>query len=226
MLLSLSRTDAARPNAPLHSPNSEILEGASELRLMLCKEKRVPPGSSARAGTSVIAACGEFFLSFPRALLSDPHPLCPLGAPRTPRPAPAHTAARPPPPPPPPLSQPLPSPPTPPAPPPQNLTFPPLSSSTFVPFLSGIFVQDILEAVPIDKYFELFKPGAGGEGGFIRVAMAFYTDKKALEKGAAAGHGRGGGGGRRGGAGGGRTVILLAALAAAVGVAAKVLAKK
>ena len=32
----------------------------------------------------------------------------------------------------------------------------------------GIFVEDILEAVPIDKYFELFKPGAGGEGGFIR----------------------------------------------------------
>ena len=40
---------------------------------------------------------------------------------------------------------------------------------------AGIFVDDILDAVPIDKYFELFKPGTGGEGGFIRVAMNYDT---------------------------------------------------
>ena len=34
-------------------------------------------------------------------------------------------------------------------------------------------MNDILDAVPIDKYFELFKPGAGGEGGFIRIGMNF-----------------------------------------------------
>ena len=75
----------------------EVLEGASELRLMLCREKRV----GARVGTSVVAAC-------------------------------------------------------------------------------GIFVSDILDAVPIDKFFELFKPGAGGEGGFIRVGVEFYPDAAAL----------------------------------------------
>lgn len=41
---------------------------------------------------------------------------------------------------------------------------------------SGIYVDDILEAVPIDKYFELFKPKNGGDGGFIRVAMNFSTE--------------------------------------------------
>jgi len=34
-------------------------------------------------------------------------------------------------------------------------------------------MRDILEAVPIDKYFELFKPGEGAEGGFIRVSMNY-----------------------------------------------------
>ena len=38
---------------------------------------------------------------------------------------------------------------------------------------AGIFVSDILEAVPIDKYFELFRPGAGGEGGFIRISINY-----------------------------------------------------
>ena len=38
---------------------------------------------------------------------------------------------------------------------------------------AGIFVDDILDAVPIDKWFEMFKPGAAGEGGFIRVHMSF-----------------------------------------------------
>lgn len=40
----------------------------------------------------------------------------------------------------------------------------------------GIYVSDILDAVPIDKYFELFRPGAGGEGGFIRLGLDFSTD--------------------------------------------------
>jgi len=34
-------------------------------------------------------------------------------------------------------------------------------------------MRDILEAVPIDKYFELFKPGEGAEGGFIRISMNY-----------------------------------------------------
>ena len=41
---------------------------------------------------------------------------------------------------------------------------------------AGIYVNDIVEAVPIDKYFELFKPKNGGDGGFIRVAMNFSAD--------------------------------------------------
>ena len=38
---------------------------------------------------------------------------------------------------------------------------------------AGIYVQDILRAVPIDKHFQLFKPGEGGDAGFIRLAMNF-----------------------------------------------------
>lgn len=37
-------------------------------------------------------------------------------------------------------------------------------------------MEDILDAVPIDKWFEMFKPGAAGEGGFIRVHMSFNED--------------------------------------------------
>ncbi len=37
----------------------------------------------------------------------------------------------------------------------------------------GIYVKDILEAVPIDKYFELYKPGEGADGGFIRISMNY-----------------------------------------------------
>ena len=44
-------------------------------------------------------------------------------------------------------------------------------------------MEDILDAVPIDKYFELFKPGAGGEGGFIRVAMNYDTQMLAADGG-------------------------------------------
>jgi hypothetical protein len=43
-------------------------------------------------------------------------------------------------------------------------------------------VEDILDAVPIDKYFELFKPSAGGEGGFIRLGLDYTTDPKALPR--------------------------------------------
>jgi len=43
-------------------------------------------------------------------------------------------------------------------------------------------VSDILDAVPIDKYFELFKPSAGGEGGFIRLGLDFTTDPNALPR--------------------------------------------
>lgn len=46
---------------------------------------------------------------------------------------------------------------------------------------TGIYVNDILEAVPIDKYFELFKPNAGGEGGFIRIRMNFARDLAGLD---------------------------------------------
>ncbi|KAL6757982.1 hypothetical protein V8C86DRAFT_1573762 [Haematococcus lacustris] len=67
----------------------EVLEGAGELRLMLCREKI----QGNKRGTSVIAAC-------------------------------------------------------------------------------GIFLDDILKAVPIDKYFELFKP-SGGDGGCLRISMKY-----------------------------------------------------
>ena len=53
---------------------------------------------------------------------------------------------------------------------------------TRVRLAAGIFVNDILDAVPIDKYFELFKPGAGGEGGYIRISINFVKDLKDLDK--------------------------------------------
>eukprot|EP01025_Chloroclados_australasicus_P066810 TRINITY_DN9229_c0_g1_i1.p1 TRINITY_DN9229_c0_g1~~TRINITY_DN9229_c0_g1_i1.p1 ORF type:complete len:190 (+),score=34.28 TRINITY_DN9229_c0_g1_i1:248-817(+) len=40
----------------------------------------------------------------------------------------------------------------------------------------GIFVKDIVQAVPIDKYFELFKPGTGEEGGYIRLRMNLVSE--------------------------------------------------
>lgn len=43
-------------------------------------------------------------------------------------------------------------------------------------------MSDILEAVPIDKYFELFKPNAGGEGGFIRISMNYVKDLADLKR--------------------------------------------
>lgn len=46
----------------------------------------------------------------------------------------------------------------------------------------GIFVKDILESVPIDKYFELFKPGEDRDralGGFIRVTLRTSSSNQA-----------------------------------------------
>ncbi len=41
-----------------------------------------------------------------------------------------------------------------------------------------------MEAVPIDKYFELFKTrGDGGDGGYIRIAMDFHEDQRAVTGG-------------------------------------------
>lgn len=40
----------------------------------------------------------------------------------------------------------------------------------------GIFVQHILDAVPIDKYFEMFKPGSGSDGGFVRLKMRLMSN--------------------------------------------------
>jgi hypothetical protein len=49
--------------------------------------------------------------------------------------------------------------------------------------IAGIYVSDILDAVPIDKYFELFKPSAGGEGGFIRLGLDFAREAPTLNRG-------------------------------------------
>jgi hypothetical protein len=117
----------------------EVLDNASELRIMLCRDKLVPlPGGGTRRSTHVVAAC-------------------------------------------------------------------------------GIYVADILDAVPIDKYFELFKPAAGGEGGFIRLALDFAKDPAQLpQRRDALGRGRGGGGGAGGGGGGKAKGLLKALLAVAV----------
>ena len=111
----------------------EVLEGATELRLMLCREKR----TGTRVGTSVIAACGA-----PGALCIHVHEV---------------TSER--------LQHPC-----------------WCAERCNVSFGAGIFVNDILDAVPIDKYFELFKPGAGGEGGYIRISINFVKDLKDLDK--------------------------------------------
>lgn len=46
-------------------------------------------------------------------------------------------------------------------------------ASSVVLAACGIYMKDILEAVPIDKYFELFKPQEGADGGFIRISMNY-----------------------------------------------------
>ena len=47
----------------------------------------------------------------------------------------------------------------------------------------GIYVSDILEAVPLDKFFMLYRPGAGGEGGFIRLGLDYSTEAPQLARG-------------------------------------------
>ena len=37
-------------------------------------------------------------------------------------------------------------------------------------------MQHILDAVPIDKYFEMFKPGSGSDGGFVRLKMRLMSN--------------------------------------------------
>lgn len=55
----------------------------------------------------------------------------------------------------------------------------------------GIFVQHILDAAPIDKYFEMFKPGSGSEGGFVRLKMRLLSGPDARKtKGAASSTGQ------------------------------------
>lgn len=58
--------------------------------------------------------------------------------------------------------------------------------STNVVTACGIFVKDILDATPIDKYFEMFKPGTGQEGGFVRLKMSILSeaDMNARKRGA------------------------------------------
>ena len=50
--------------------------------------------------------------------------------------------------------------------------------SSIVLAACGIYMKDILEAVPIDKYFELFKPQEGKDGGFIRISMNYLKPDK------------------------------------------------
>ena len=54
-------------------------------------------------------------------------------------------------------------------------------SETTVVAACGLFIKDVLSYVPIDKYFELFKPHHGGEGGFVRVKLNF-TDALAADR--------------------------------------------
>lgn len=75
-------------------------------------------------------------------------------------------------------------------------------------------MKDILEAVPIDKYFELFKPGEGAEGGFIRVSMNYLYPDQVRDAGALLRGPR-----RRGGLL--PKLLLLGALAAGGALAAK-----
>ena len=48
---------------------------------------------------------------------------------------------------------------------------------------SGIYITEILENVPIDKYFELFKPSSGSEGGTIHIRVDFEAVDSAQANG-------------------------------------------
>jgi hypothetical protein len=54
--------------------------------------------------------------------------------------------------------------------------------STSVVTACGIFISDIVEASPIDKYFEMFKPGSGKEGGFVRLRLNLITEDELRQK--------------------------------------------
>lgn len=58
--------------------------------------------------------------------------------------------------------------------------------STSVVTACGIFINDVLDAVPIDKYFEMFKPGTGFEGGFIRLKMKLLSPEELKKRDSAA----------------------------------------
>lgn len=75
-------------------------------------------------------------------------------------------------------------------------------------------MSDILDAVPIDKYFSLFRPGAGGDGGFIRLSLDFGPEPPKYG-------GYENGGGRRRGKGWLLPLLLLVAAGVAGGVAGK-----
>lgn len=45
-------------------------------------------------------------------------------------------------------------------------------------FAAGIYVREILENVPIDKHFELFKPQSGTEGGSIHIHAEYKLSDK------------------------------------------------
>lgn len=50
----------------------DVLEGANELRVMLCRDKLVQSGSGQKRGTSVIAACGTLLAVLHFAVLPQP----------------------------------------------------------------------------------------------------------------------------------------------------------
>jgi hypothetical protein len=79
----------------------------------------------------------------------------------------------------------------------------------------GIYMRDILEAVPIDKYFELFKPGEGAEGGFIRISMNYLRPDQVRDPGSLLAGKKGSGGGLL------PKLLLATAVLAVSGLAAK-----
>ncbi|KAK2076045.1 hypothetical protein QBZ16_001381 [Prototheca wickerhamii] len=45
-------------------------------------------------------------------------------------------------------------------------------------YVKGIYIRDLLDAVPVDKYFELFQPSSGLDGGFIRVSVNYLSPEQ------------------------------------------------
>ncbi|KAL4428126.1 hypothetical protein ABPG75_002215 [Micractinium tetrahymenae] len=95
----------------------------------------------------------------------------------------------------------------------------------------GIYMKDILEAAPVDKYFELYKPGGGSAGGFIRVAISFLEPDQVrngeLDGGAHDGSKAAGGKKQGGGlAGLAKKVLVLGVVATGVAFAVQQVGKK